>query len=71
MLGAGDHYELFLNPYPRKDGATRCSSPRRDEVPEPGEASPGDGERHPLIEIQASIPLVWALLRLAARWRRR
>ena len=31
----------------------------RDEVPKPsGPGSPGDGERHPLIEMQASIPLV-------------
>jgi L-gulono-1,4-lactone dehydrogenase len=37
-------------------------------VPEPTRPSPGDGERHPLIEIQASIPLVWLFLRLAARW---
>ena len=36
-------------------------------MPEPTTGSPGDGERHPLIEMQASIPLVWVLLRLAAR----
>ena len=68
VLERHDHYELFLNPYPRKDGRHELLVTTRDEVPEPGEGSPGDGMRHPLIEIQASIPLVWTLLRLAARF---
>jgi L-gulono-1,4-lactone dehydrogenase len=62
VLDRHDHYELFLSPYAPYD----CLVTTRDEVPEPTAGSPGDGERHPLIEMQASIPLVWALLRLAA-----
>ncbi len=69
VLGRHDHYELFVNPYARKDGRHELLVTTRDEVPEPGEGSAGDGMRHPLIEIQSSIPLVWALLRLVARWR--
>lgn len=67
VLDQHDHYELFLNPYARKDGCHELLVTTRDEVPEPGRGSPGDGERHPLIEMQASIPLVWIALRLAAR----
>lgn len=62
-LSAEEHFELFLDPYRREVLETT-----RTEVPEPTDPSPGDGERHPLIEIQASIPLVWVFLRLAARW---
>jgi L-gulono-1,4-lactone dehydrogenase len=68
VLGRHDHYELFLNPYARKDSRHDVLVTTRDEVPKPGAGSPGDGERHPLIEIQASVPLVWVALRLAARW---
>ena len=68
VLDRHDHYELFLNPYPRKDGRHELLVTTRDEVPEPAQPSPGDGMRDPLIEIQSSIPLVWILLRLAARF---
>ena len=68
VLDRHDHYEVFLNPYARKDGRHDVLVTTRDEVAEPGAGSPGDGERHPLIEIQSSIPLVWVALRLAARW---
>jgi L-gulono-1,4-lactone dehydrogenase len=68
LLARHDHCELFLNPYARKDGRHELLVTTRDDVPEPGDVSPGDGERHPLIEIQASLPLVWLGLRLAARW---
>jgi L-gulono-1,4-lactone dehydrogenase len=68
VLDRHDHYELFLDPYARKDGRHDVLVTTRDEVAAPGAAgSPGDGERHPLIEIQSSIPLVWLALRLAAR----
>jgi FAD/FMN-containing dehydrogenase len=67
VLDRHDHYELFLDPYARKDGRHDVLVTTRDEVAEPGAGSPGDGERHPLIEIQSSIPLVWLALRLAAR----
>jgi hypothetical protein len=68
LLERHDHYELFLNPYARRDGRHELLVTTRDTVPEPTSGSPGDGERHPLIEIQASLPLFWAALRLAARW---
>ncbi len=63
-LAREEHYELFLNPYGRHE----VLETTRTEVPEPTHLSAGDGERHPLIEIQSSIPLVWVLLRLAARF---
>ena len=63
-LASEEHFELFLNPY----GHHEVLETTRTEVPEPTALSPGDGERHPLIEIQASIPLVWVFLRVAARW---
>jgi L-gulono-1,4-lactone dehydrogenase len=63
LLAREEHFELFLDPY-----STDVLQTTRTEVPEPTHGSPGDGERHPLIEIQASIPLVWIVLRLAARW---
>jgi L-gulono-1,4-lactone dehydrogenase len=62
LLARDGHLELFLDPY-----SGDVLQTTRTEVPEPAHASPGDGQRHPLIEIQASIPLVWVLLRLAAR----
>jgi hypothetical protein len=64
LLAREEHIELFLDPYSQDVLQTT-----RTEVSEPTEVSPGDGERHPLIEMQASIPLVWVLLRLAARFR--
>ena len=68
VLDEHDHYELFLNPYPRKDGKHELLVTTRTEVPRPEKLSEGEGERHPLIEMQASIPLVWVALRLAARF---
>jgi L-gulono-1,4-lactone dehydrogenase len=68
LLADHDHFELFLNPYARKDGQHELLVTTRDEVARPGAGSPGEGERHPLIELQASLPIVWRLLRLAARW---
>jgi L-gulono-1,4-lactone dehydrogenase len=62
-LGSEEHLELFLDPY-----TGTLLETTRTETPEPDRGSPGDGERHPLIEIQASIPLVWVALRLAARF---
>ena len=35
VLGRHDRYELFLNPYPRKDGRHDALVTTRDEVPEP------------------------------------
>jgi hypothetical protein len=69
VLDKHHRYELFLDPYARRNGRHEVLVTTRDEVdPPPGKLSKGDGERHPLIEMQSSFPLVWALLRLAARW---
>ncbi len=66
-LGDGDHYELLLNPYPRRGGGHRLLVTRRTECPDP-ERLPSDRKRrHPLIELQARIPLTKRLLRWAAR----
>jgi hypothetical protein len=67
VLDQQEHYELFLNPYPRKDRKHELLVTTRNEVSRPDAPSPGDGERHPLIEMESSIPLFWAGLRLAAR----
>jgi hypothetical protein len=67
-LDRHDHYELFLNPYPLKDGKHELLVTTRTEVPRPDKLSEGDGERHPLIEMESANPLVWLGLRLAARF---
>ena len=68
VLERHDRYELFLNPYARKgDGRHELLVTTRDEVARPSSPSPGDGERHPLLEMESSFPLVWLLLRLTAR----
>lgn len=70
VLDDEEHYELFLNPYARKkDGKHELLVTTRTEVPEPDEGgSPGDGLRHPLLELEASFPPFWLFLKLAARW---
>jgi L-gulono-1,4-lactone dehydrogenase len=69
ILDRYEHYELFLNPYPRGDGEHELLVTTRTP-PEPGDApSPGDGMRHPLIELESSFFLIWVALRLAARLR--
>jgi hypothetical protein len=64
VLGEGDHYELFLNPY----GEHRVLVTRRADCPEPVDFPPDKLERHPLTELEASSPLVWFFLRLGARF---
>jgi L-gulono-1,4-lactone dehydrogenase len=68
VLDREEHYELFLNPYANKQGEHELLVTTRTEVERPETLSPGDGMRHPLIEMQASIPLFWIGLRLAARF---
>jgi L-gulonolactone oxidase len=63
VLGEGDHYELFLNPY----GEHRVVVTRRSEIPEP-QGEPKDKlERHPLTELSSKLPITGVLLRFAAR----
>ncbi len=66
-LADGDHYELLLNPYPRRDGHHRLLVTRRTECPDPARLAPDKKRRHPLIELQTRIPLTKRLLRWAAR----
>jgi hypothetical protein len=68
VLGDGDHYELFLNPYARTDGTHRLLVTRRADCPEPAGLPPDKLRRHPLTELESSLPITGALLRLAARW---
>jgi L-gulono-1,4-lactone dehydrogenase len=63
VLDRHDHYELFLDPY----GDGRLLVTTRDEVARPASESPGDGMRHPLIELASSLPAVGDALRFAAR----
>jgi hypothetical protein len=67
VLGEGDHYELFLNPYARADGTHRLLVTRRADCPEPAGVPPDKLQRHPLTELEASLPITGALLRLAAK----
>jgi FAD/FMN-containing dehydrogenase len=63
VLDRHDHYELFLDPY----GDAPLLVTTRDEVLRPPGDSPGDGMRHPLIELASSLSLVGGALRFAAR----
>jgi hypothetical protein len=67
VLGEGDHYELFLNPYAGSDGQHRLLVTRRRDCPEPDHFPPDKLERHPLTELEASLPITGVLLRLLAR----
>jgi L-gulono-1,4-lactone dehydrogenase len=68
VLGEGDHYELFLNPYAGHDGDHRLLVTRRQDCPEPAGAPQDKLERHPLTELEASSPITWFVVRLLARF---
>jgi hypothetical protein len=68
VLGEGDHYELFLNPYAGDDGRHRVLVTRRADCPRPHELPPDKRERHPLTELESSLPITGAIFRLLARW---
>lgn len=67
VLGDGDHYELFVNPYAGKDGEHRLVVTRRSDCPEPAGKPQDKLERHPLTELQSKLPITGVLLRFAAR----
>jgi L-gulono-1,4-lactone dehydrogenase len=67
VLGEGDHYELFLNPYPRDDGQHNMLVTRRRDCPDPGELPEDKQRRHPLTELEASLPITGVVLRFLAR----
>ena len=67
VLGEGDHYELFMNPYAGSDGKHRVLVTRRRDCPEPTGLPEDKLQRHPLTELEASSPITWLLLRVGAR----
>jgi FAD binding domain-containing protein/D-arabinono-1,4-lactone oxidase len=66
-LGEGDHYELFVNPYPRGDGKHNLLITRRRDIPDPGGEPEDRARRHPLEEFEASLPITGVVLRFLAR----
>lgn len=68
VLGEGDHYELFVNPYAGEDGRHRVLVTRRGECPEPVGKPKDKLERHPLTEFASSSRLLGAIFRLLARY---
>jgi L-gulono-1,4-lactone dehydrogenase len=67
LLGEGDHYELFLNPYAGSDGQHRLLVTRRGDCPEPSGLPPDKLLRHPLTELAGESRVLGWLLRRAAR----
>jgi hypothetical protein len=67
VLGEGDHYELFLNPYAGGDGRHRLLVTRRRDCPEPSGLPQDKLERNPLTELESSLPITGVLLRFLAR----
>jgi len=67
VLGQGDHYELFVNPYPQSDERHRALVTRRRECPEPHELPEDKLERHPLTELESSLLITGTVLRFLAR----
>jgi L-gulono-1,4-lactone dehydrogenase len=67
VLGEGDHYELFVNPYPREDGKHNLLVTRRSDTKRPHHELEDRARRHPLEEFEASFPPLWFLLRFLAR----
>jgi L-gulono-1,4-lactone dehydrogenase len=68
VLGEGDHYELFLNPYPRHDGSHRVLVTRRAETTPPSGLPQDKLQRNLLTELESSLPITGVLLRLLARF---
>ena len=67
VLGEGDHYELFVNPYPRDDGKHNLLITRRADTQDPGGEPEDRTRRHPLEEFEASLPITGIVLRFLAR----
>jgi hypothetical protein len=67
VLGEGDHYELFVNPYPRADGKHNLLVTRRADTKRPHHELEDRERRHPLEEFEASFPPFWFVLRFLAR----
>jgi L-gulono-1,4-lactone dehydrogenase len=63
LRAAGEHYELFVNPYAGSDGTHRLLVTVRTPCPRPDHLPPDKLERHPLTELASSIPLTGVLIR--------
>jgi hypothetical protein len=63
LEAAGEHYELFVNPYAGPDGPHRLLVTARNSCPDPVDLPPDKLERHPLTELASSLPLTGILLR--------
>jgi L-gulono-1,4-lactone dehydrogenase len=64
---AGEHYELFVNPYAGPDGTHRLLVTTRTPIDRPDDLPPDKLERHPLTELASSSRLFGFLLRLYMR----
>jgi hypothetical protein len=67
VLGEGNHYELFVNPYPRGDGKHNLLITRRSDIPKPEGELEDRARRHPLEEFEASLRITGVVLRFLAR----
>ncbi len=67
VLGSEDHYELFVNPYPGPGGQHRVLVTRRSECPEPKDLPRDKLERHPLTELESSLPITGTFVRFLAQ----
>ncbi len=67
VLGEEGHYELFVNPYPGRDGEHRALVTVRTDAPEPVDEPQDKLERNPLTELESSWHFTGVLLRFFAR----
>jgi L-gulono-1,4-lactone dehydrogenase len=67
VLGEPGHYELFVNPYAGDDGEHRVLVTMRTDTPEPHDLPEDKLERHPLTELESSLPITGVVLRFLAR----
>src|SRR3954453_12112120 len=67
VLGEGDHYELFVNPYARDDGKHNLLVTRRADTEDPAGDPRERPGRPPPEELEASLPITAVVLRSLAR----
>jgi len=59
-----EHFELFVNPYPNRDGVHACVVTTRTEMRERPRNRPWDKyKRHPALELLATLPITPLILR--------
>lgn len=67
QLERHEHYELFLSPYARRDGAHSVLVTTRTAHHDPADLPQDKRERHPLTEMASAFPGTWLAVRAAAR----